>query len=155
MIEQDLSNHSKKYFFLILNLFDFLYVFFTLSDCVCRNDFIIHCFFDVREVVGVCLDAFGDYGAPEELKGIDFLNKLRTCMNQQSWLVGNLWTVTGDFEEKRGLWKSTFQQVLEARANRKGNMILYGSKLTKLPEKKTFEATAKKLQKLHGIKLNI
>ena len=99
----------------------------------------------------IILDAFGDYGAPEELKGIDFLNKLRTCMNQQSWLVGNLWTVTGDFEEKRGLWKSTFQQVLEARANRKGNMILYGSKLPQLPEKKEFEDTAKKLQKLHGL----
>ena len=99
----------------------------------------------------IILDAFGDYGAPEELTRIDFLHKLRACLHYDSWLVGNLWTVTGDFEEMREQWKSTFEQVLEARANQKGNMILYGSQLSKLPEKKEFEATAKKLQKHHQL----
>lgn len=99
----------------------------------------------------IILDAFGDYGVPEGLKGIDFLYMLRACLNQQSWLVGNLWTVTGDFEENRGQWKSTFNQVLQARANRKGNVILYGSKLSQLPEKKVFEVTAKNLQKRYQL----
>ena len=72
-------------------------------------------------------------------------------MSKGGWLVGNLWTVTGDFEDMREQWKSTFDQVLEARANQKGNMILYGSQLSKLPEKKEFEATAKKLQKYHQL----
>jgi spermidine synthase len=99
----------------------------------------------------IILDAFGDYGAPEELTQIDFLQKLRACLHFDSWLVGNLWTVTGDFEERREQWKSTFEQVLEARANQKGNMILYGSQLSQLPKKDEFEATAKHLQKHHQL----
>jgi spermidine synthase len=99
----------------------------------------------------IILDAFGDYGAPEELTRIEFLHNLRDCLRDDSWLVGNLWTVTGDFEEMREQWESTFSQVLEARANRKGNVILYGSKLSQLPEKKEFETTAKILQKRHQL----
>ncbi len=57
--------------------------------------------------------------------------------------------MTGDFTEQCEIWKSTFSQVLEARANRKGNVILFGSQLSQLPEKKEFEATAKILQKRH------
>ena len=96
-------------------------------------------------------DAFGDYGTPEELTRIDFLHKLRACLHYDSWLVGNLWTVTGDFEERREQWKLTFDQVLEARANKRGNMILYGSQLSKLPEKNEFEVTAKILQRYHQL----
>jgi spermidine synthase len=99
----------------------------------------------------IILDAFGDYGAPEELTQIEFLHKLRDCLHDNSWLVGNLWTVTGDFEERREQWKSTFNQVLGARANRKGNVILLGSQLSQLPEKQQFETTAKILQKRHQI----
>ena len=99
----------------------------------------------------IILDAFGDYGAPEELTQIEFLHKLRDCLHDNSWLVGNLWTVTGDFKERREQWKSTFNQVLGARANRKGNVILLGSQLSQLPEKQQFETTAKILQKRHQI----
>jgi len=99
----------------------------------------------------IILDAFGDYGPPEELTRIEFLQKLRDCLHDDSWLVGNLWTVTGDFEERREQWKLTYNQLLEARANRKGNVILYGSQLSQLPEKKQFEATAKILQKRHQL----
>jgi len=99
----------------------------------------------------IILDAFGDYGPPEELTRIEFLQKLRDCLHDDCWLVGNLWTVTGDFEERREQWKLTYNQLLEARANRKGNVILYGSQLSQLPEKNQFEATAKILQKRHQL----
>ena len=93
----------------------------------------------------IILDAFGDYGPPEELTRIEFLHKLRDCLHYDSWLVGNLWTVTGDFEERREQWKLTFNQLLEARANRKGNVILYGSQLSQLPEK----SNLRQLQKFY------
>ncbi|MBC8257894.1 MAG: fused MFS/spermidine synthase [SAR324 cluster bacterium] len=99
----------------------------------------------------IFLDAFGDYGASEEVKRVEFLRNLRCCLNSTGWLVGNLWTVTGDYEQRREQWGSTFNQLLEARANRKGNVILYGSQLSQLPEKQQFEATAKILQKSHRL----
>ena len=97
----------------------------------------------------IFLDAYTDFGAPEEVKCVEFLRNLRWCLNSTGWLAGNTWTMTGDFIEQCEIWKSTFSQVLEARANRKGNVILFGSQLSQLPEKKEFEATAKILQKRH------
>ena len=99
----------------------------------------------------IFLDAYGDYGAPKEVKSSEFFQNVEGCLKSTGWLVGNTWTMTGDFMGQCEIWKSTFIQVLEARANRKGNVILFGSQLSQLPEKKEFEATAKILQKHHQL----
>ena len=66
-------------------------------------------------------------------------------------LVGNLWTVLGDFFERRRLWQSTFNQLLQARANEKGNIILYASQNLKEPEIKSLKQVSKNLQKNHRL----
>ena len=75
----------------------------------------------------IFLDAFGDYGASEEVTNSLFLQNLCCCLSPSGWLVGNLWTITGDFIERRAQWQSTFNQLFQARANEKGNIILYAS----------------------------
>jgi len=82
----------------------------------------------------IILDAFSDYGTPDEINQIEFLKKLKDCLNNKSWLVGNFWTITGDFEKRRDQWKSTFSVILQAKANDKGNVILYGSQISEIPE---------------------
>ncbi|MDP6909547.1 MAG: hypothetical protein QF371_08575, partial [Flavobacteriales bacterium] len=49
----------------------------------------------------IFLDAFSEYGAPEEVTNTLFLQNLRCCLNQDGLLVGNLWTITGDFIERQ------------------------------------------------------
>ena len=80
----------------------------------------------------IFLDAFGEYGPG-------------------GWLVGNLWTVLGDFFERRRLWQSTFNQLLQARANEKGNIILYASQNSKETEIKSLKQISKNLQKHHQL----
>ena len=99
----------------------------------------------------IILDAYTDFDRPEEVKGIEFFKNLRGCINSTGWLVGNAWTMTGDFMEQCEIWNSTFAQVLMARANQKGNVILFGSQIQHLPEKKKFEVTAKMLNKHYGL----
>ena len=99
----------------------------------------------------IFLDAFGEYGAPEEVTNTFFLQKLSGCLSQSGWLVGNLWTIMGDFIERRGLWQSTFNQLFQARANEKGNIILYASQNSKEPEIKSLKQISKNLQKNHQI----
>ena len=59
--------------------------------------------------------------------------------------------MTGDFLEQCEIWKSTFTQVLQARANLKGNVILLGSQISQLPDKKNYQETAKILNKRHRL----
>ena len=99
----------------------------------------------------IFLDAFGEYGAPEEVTNTLFLKELSRCLNPGGWLVGNLWTVLGDFFERRRLWQSTFNQLLQARANEKGNVILYASQNSKETEIKSLKQISKKLQKQHQL----
>jgi spermidine synthase len=99
----------------------------------------------------ILLDAYTDFGAPEEVKRVEFLRNLRGCLNSTGWLAGNTWTMTGDFLEQCEIWKSTFTQVLQARANLKGNVILLGSQISQLPDKKNFQETAKILNKRHRL----
>ena len=99
----------------------------------------------------IFLDAFGEYGAPEEVTNTLFLKELSRCLNPGGWLVGNLWTVLGDFFERRRLWQSTFNQLLQARANEKGNIILYASQNSKETEIKSLKQISKKLQKHHQL----
>ena len=99
----------------------------------------------------IILDAYTAFDRPKDVKGIDFLKSVRGCINTTGWLVGNAWTMTGDFIEHCRIWNSTFTQVLQARANRKGNVILFGSQIQHLPEKKNFEVTAKILNKNHQL----
>ena len=95
----------------------------------------------------IFLDAFGEYGAPEEVTNTLFLQKISRCLNPGGWIVGNLWTITGDFIERRGLWHRTFKQLFQARANEKGNIILYASQNSKEPEIKSLKQISKNLQK--------
>ena len=99
----------------------------------------------------ILLDAYTDFGAPEEVKRVEFLQNLRGCLNSTGWLAGNTWTMTGDFLEQCEIWKSTFTQVLQARANLKGNVILLGSQISQLPDKKNYQETAKILNKRHRL----
>ena len=99
----------------------------------------------------ILLDAYTDFGAPEEVKRVEFLRNLRGCLNSTGWLAGNTWTMTGDFLEQCEIWKSTFTQVLQARANLKGNVILLGSQISQLPDKKNYQETAKMLNKRHRL----
>ena len=99
----------------------------------------------------IFLDAFGEYGAPEEVTNPLFLQNLCCCLNPGGWLVGNLWTITGDFIERRGQWQTTFNQLFQARANEKGNIILYASQNSKVPEMKSLKQISKNLQKHHQL----
>jgi spermidine synthase len=99
----------------------------------------------------ILLDAYTDFGAPEEVKRVEFLRNLRGCLNSTGWLAGNTWTMTGDFLEQCEIWKSTFTQVLQARANLKGNVILLGSQISQLQDKKNYQETAKMLNKRHRL----
>ena len=99
----------------------------------------------------IFLDAYGEYGPPEEVTRTDFLQNLSNCLNTGGWLVGNLWTITGNFMERREQWESTFTQLFQARANQKGNIILFASKIQQLREKQQFNETAKMLNKRHPL----
>ncbi len=99
----------------------------------------------------IFLDAYGEFGPPEEVTRTDFLQNLSNCLNTGGWLVGNLWTITGNFMERREQWKSTFTQLFQARANQKGNIILFASKNQQLREKQQFNETAKMLNKRHPL----
>ena len=97
------------------------------------------------------MDSFGEYGAPEEVTNTLFLQNLCCCLNPDGWLVGNLWTITGDFIERRAQWQSTFNQLFQARANEKGNIILYASQNSKVPEMQSLKQNSKTLQKHHQL----
>ena len=99
----------------------------------------------------IILDAYTDFDRPEEVKGVEFIKNLSECINYSGWLVGNAWTMTGDFVEQCEIWNSTFAQVLQARANQKGNVILFGSQIQRLPEKNKFKKTAEILHKRHRL----
>lgn len=99
----------------------------------------------------IFLDAFGEYGVPDEMTHTDYLQDLSCCLNSDGWLVGNLWTITGDFMERREQWKSTFNQLFQVRANEKGNIILFASQNSKMPDKRTFKEISKNLHKRHQL----
>ena len=99
----------------------------------------------------IFLAAFYEYGAPEEVTNTFFLKELSRCLNPGGWLVGNLWTVLGDFLERRRLWQSTFNQLFQARANEKGNIILYASQNSKKTEIQSLKQISKNLQKHHQL----
>ena len=106
----------------------------------------------------IFLDAFNDQGVSEEILGIDFIRNLSVCLNTSGWVVGNFWTVTGDFIEQCNQWKTTFSSVLNARANKKGNEILFGSQNSKNLEKLYFQQISKILENRYKIefqKMNI
>ena len=58
-----------------------------------------------------------------------FLQNLSCCLNPGGWLVGNLWTITGDFIERRVQWQSTFNQHLGK------NELTYGERVCKAYQK--------------------
>ena len=72
-------------------------------------------------------------------------------MSKGGWLVGNLWTITGDFIGRRVQWQSTFNQLFQARANEKGNIILYASQNSKVPDMQSLKQISKNLQKHHQL----
>jgi len=99
----------------------------------------------------IFLDAFSDFGPPEGVLNIEFLQNLGGCLDSGGWLVGNVWTITKDFLEQCEHWKSIFPQVLQARANNKGNVILFASQTSEFPDLEKFEGISKLLRKHHRI----
>ena len=99
----------------------------------------------------IFLDAYTDFGAPEEVKREEFLQNLSVRLKAGGWLIGNAWTMTGDFIQQCEIWKKTCAHVLQARANQKGNVILFGSQIQQLQDKQQFKETAKILQKRHSL----
>ena len=99
----------------------------------------------------IFLDAYTDFGAPEEVKREEFLQNLSVRLKAGGWLIGNAWTMTGDFIKQCEIWKKTCAHVLQARANQKGNVILFGSQIQQLQDKQQFKETAKILQKRHQL----
>ena len=59
--------------------------------------------------------------------------------------------MTGDFIERHAQWQSTFNQLFQARANEKGNIILYASQNSKVPEMQSLKQNSKTLQKHHQL----
>ena len=99
----------------------------------------------------IFLDAYTDFGAPEEVKREEFLQNLSVLLKAGGWLIGNAWTMTGDFMQQCEIWEKTCAHVLQARANQKGNVILFGSQIQQLQDKQQFKETAKILQKRHQL----
>jgi len=99
----------------------------------------------------IFLDAFNDFGAPEEVKGTDFLRSLCSCLNTSGLVVGNFWTLTGDFKEQCEKWRATFTSVHNARANKKGNEILFGSQKPIIKEESKFLQISNILEERHRI----
>jgi len=99
----------------------------------------------------IFLDAFNDFGAPEEVKRTDFLRSLWSCLDNSGMVVGNFWTLTGDFKEQCEMWRNIFASVHNARANKKGNEILFGSKISQIKEERKFQKISKILEKRYRI----
>ena len=53
--------------------------------------------------------------------------------------------------ERREQWKSTFTQLFQARANQKGNIILFASPNSKVLDMRTFQEISKNLDKRHKV----
>ena len=99
----------------------------------------------------IFLDAFNDFGPSEEIKGACFLQDLLNCLGNSGWVVGNFWTLTGDFIKQCDMWKSKFNTVLNARANEKGNEILFGSQTGEMLDLNDFDQMATALEIRHLI----
>ena len=65
--------------------------------------------------------------------------------------MDNFWTITVDFIKRRVQWQSIFNQLFQARANDEGNIILYASQNSKVPETKCLKQISKTLQKHHQL----
>ncbi len=99
----------------------------------------------------IFLDAFNDFGAPEEVKGTVFLKSLCDCLKKSGLVVGNLWTLTGDFKEQCEVWRKNFACVHNSHVNKKGNEILFGRQISKINEEIKFHQISKILEKRHKI----
>ena len=53
--------------------------------------------------------------------------------------------------KRRAQWQSTFNQLFQARANEKGNIILYASQNPKIAEMQSLKQISKTLQKHHQL----
>ncbi len=99
----------------------------------------------------IFLDAFYEFGAPKVVKGIDFLQNLYIHLNNSGLAVGNFWTLTGDFKEQCDKWGNIFDSVYKARANKKGNEILFGFKILQDKEIIMYDNIINILEKRHLI----
>ena len=99
----------------------------------------------------IFLDAFCENGIPKEVMGVQFLRNLCDCLNSNGWILGNLWTINKDFKEQCEQWESTFNLVLSARANKKGNVIYFGSQIPRIQDTKKISQNAEILEKRHRI----
>ncbi len=99
----------------------------------------------------VFVDAFGPDGVPEPLGTKDFLHSVRERLFPGGWAVGNLWTLSGDFQEQEGNWKEVFTQVFEIPTRPGGNMILFGNRGSHGLEFEKLKETGEKLRKKTGL----
>ena len=97
----------------------------------------------------IFLDAFNGFGAPEEVKEAFFLRNLYSCLNNSGLIVGNFWTLTGDFKEQCEMWRTIFDSVHNSSVNKKGNEILFGSKISQINEEVKFQQISKILERRH------
>ena len=79
------------------------------------------------------------------------MRSLSSCLSNSGWIVGNFWTLTGDFKNQCDIWKSKFTNVFKARANEKGNEILFGSQKIEIKDLNDFDQMAKTLEFNHLI----
>ncbi|MBF0351711.1 MAG: fused MFS/spermidine synthase [SAR324 cluster bacterium] len=76
----------------------------------------------------VFLDAYVEDGAPDHLRQQDFLENLSLHVKENGWLVSNVWSGDGMFEEQAALWNRMFDHVLQAPQTPIGNVILFGAR---------------------------
>ena len=99
----------------------------------------------------IFLDAYGPSSAPEKLISIPFITRLSELLVPGGWLVGNFWTLNGDFEEHLNRWDKIFPTLYQARTRPTANKILFGRKNGKASLNGSLKDRAHFLQKKSGL----
>ena len=99
----------------------------------------------------IFLDAYGPSSAPENLISIPFITRLSELLVPGGWLVGNFWTLNGDFEEHLNRWDKIFPTLYQARTRPTANKILFGRKNGKASLNGSLKDRAHFLQKKSGL----
>ena len=89
--------------------------------------------------------------APESLISIPFITRLSELLVPGGWLVGNFWTLNGDFEEHLNRWDKIFPTLYHARTRPTANKILFGRKNGKASLNGSLKDRAHFLQKKSGL----
>ena len=91
------------------------------------------------------------FDSPENLISIPFITRLSELLVPGGWLVGNFWTLNGDFEEHLNRWDKIFPTLYQARTRPTANKILFGRKNGKASLNGSLKDRAHFLQKKSGL----